>query len=187
MGLLTTFFPLEADTTAGVGPERFGLIYALWGVLIAVFQIPVTRALARVRPVTAIASGYALMAVAFVPIALRPGLWGFVAAFTCLAFASILTAPATGTLVANLAPVQARARYQSMIGFDWSLGGIIAPLAAGLLYGRVAHSLFWLAAAVLALTPAPLLPLWRRRNLRVQEAEEIAYSRVRPTEAVSTP
>jgi len=174
MGLLSTFFPLQADTTPGVGPERFGLIYALWGVLIAVFQIPVTRLVARARPITAMTCGYVLMAAAFVPIALRPGVWGFLAGVVGLAFGNILTTPSTGTLVANLAPVEARARYQSMIGFDWSLGGIVAPLAAGVVYGRIPHSLLWLGAAVLAFAPAPLLPLWRRASPRVQRAEAIA-------------
>lgn len=176
MGLLATFFPLEAATTAGVGPERFGLIYALWGVLIALFQIPVTRALRRVRPVSAIAAGYGAMALGFLPIALWPGLWGFLLAFVILAFGSILAAPSTGSLVANLAPVEARARYQSMIGFDWSLGGIVAPLAAGVAYGRIGHGLFWLGAAVLALAPAPLLPIWRRRHARVRLAERLAMA-----------
>lgn len=174
MGLLITFFPLAAATTPGVGPERFGLLFAVWGVLIAAFQIPVTRLVSRARPVNAMAWGFALMAVAFVPIALMPGVWGYLAGIVGLAFGEMLNAPPVGALVANLAPVAARARYQSLIALVWSLGGVVAPLAAGAVFGQVPHALFWLGAGVLALTPAPLLPLWRRRHERVRQAEAMA-------------
>lgn len=184
MGLLSTFFPLDAATTPGVGPERFGLIYALWGVLIAIFQVPVTRALSAARPVRVMTAGYLLMAASFVPIALWPGLWGFVAGAVGLAFSNILTAPQIGTLVANLAPVEARARYQSLIGLDWSLAGIVAPLGAGLAYGAMSRALFWLAAALFALIPAPLLPVWRARSARVRRAEDVSRPGAVPEGAV---
>ncbi len=174
MGLLITFFPLAADATPGVGPERFGLLFALWGVFIAVFQIPVTRLVGRVRPVSAMAWGFALMAAGFVPIALLPGVWGYLAGIVALAFGEMLNSPPIGALVANLAPLGARARYQSLLALVWSFGGVIAPLAAGMVYGRMSHAAFWLAAGVLALAPAPLLPLWRLRHARVRLAEEAA-------------
>jgi MFS family permease len=174
MGLLITFFPLAADTTPGVGPERFGLLFALWGVLIAVFQLPVSRLVARVRPVTTIGAGFALMALAFVPIAIWPGFWGYLAGIAALAFSETLNSPPVGTLVANMAPLAARARYQSLIGLDWSIGGVIAPLLAGLAYGTLPHLWFWLAAGVVALLPVPLFPLWRRESGRVRAAEAMA-------------
>jgi MFS family permease len=173
MGLLITFFPLAAATTPGVGPRLFGVLFAVWGALIAVFQLPVTRLLARVRPVRAITWGYAALALAFVPIALWPGLAGYSLAIVGLALGEMLTSPPTGTLVANLAPVSARARYQSTIGLVWSAGGVLGPALAGLVYGRVGHAPFWLAAAVVAAVPVPLFGLWSRRE-RVRRAESAA-------------
>jgi len=171
MGVLITFFPLTATATPGVGARTFGLLFALWGALIAVLQFPVSRLVRGLRPVHGIALGYLAMAVGFAPIALWPGVPGFALGIVCVAVSETLAAPPMGTLVANLAPVAARGRYQSTIGLVWSTGGALGPVLAGAVYGGLSHAQFWLAAGLLCALPTPLYAIWATRHTRAREAE----------------
>lgn len=176
MGLLITFFPLAAMGTPGVSTQLFGILFALWGAVIAVLQLPVTRYVQHIRPTLAIALGYAVMALAFVPIALAPGPAGFTLGIVGLAFSEILNSPPQGTLIANMAPAGARARYQSMIGLVWSTGGVVGPVVAGLVFGHIADRWFWLGAGALAFLPSPFFLLWLGRLRRVREAEDLSLA-----------
>jgi MFS family permease len=171
LGVFIAFFPLAAAATAGVGAGGFGLLFGLWGAVIAAGQLPLSAAVRHVRPVTAIALGYALVAAAFVPMAAWPGPWGYLLGVVALAAGEMFSSPPTGALVANLAPVHARARYQSSIGLVWAAGGVVGPALAGWAYGRVGMAPFWAAAAALAALPLPLFPLWLAPRPRVRRAE----------------
>ncbi|MCL6596485.1 MAG: MFS transporter [Firmicutes bacterium] len=171
LGVFIAFFPLAAAATPGVGAAGFGLLFGLWGAVIAVGQLPLSAAVGHMRPVTAIALGYALVAAAFVPMAVWPGPWGDLLGVLALAAGEMFSSPPTGALVANLAPVHARARYQSTIGLVWAAGGVVGPALAGWAYGRVGVAPFWAAAAVLAALPLPLFPLWLAPRPRVRRAE----------------
>lgn len=174
MGLLITFFPLAAMSTPGVTPQLFGLLFGLWGAVIAVLQLPVTRYARHLRPTVAIAIGYAVMGLAFVPIALLPGPLGFTLGIVGMALSEIFSSPPQGTLIANMAPPGARARYQSMIGLVWSSGGVVGPIVAGLVYGRIDARLFWLVAGAMAVSPSVGFLLWAGRMPRVRQAESLS-------------
>lgn len=182
-GLLTTFFPLAVVTTPGIGPQMYGILISGWGALVAVIQLPTTRALQHVRPLVVMASGMVITGLAFVPMVLWRTPVGFAGTIVGLAFGEVLSGPPLASLVANLAPPDARARYQSMIGLTWSVGGAVAPGLAGLVYGTLSFAYFWLAAGFTAAVPAPLLPGWAGRWRRIRQAEELAGTQTAATGA----
>jgi predicted MFS family arabinose efflux permease len=170
IGLIIAFLPLAAVATPGVGARLYGLLIAGWGAVIAVLQLPVTRLLGGVRPLHALAAGAALTGLGFVPMSLAPGPWGFAAMVFAVALGETVAGPHMSTLVANLAPVEIRARYQSMIGLNWSVSGVVGPAVGGLVYGSLSYFQFWILAGALAFLPAPLFPLMGR-VARIRQAE----------------
>ncbi|WP_241968049.1 MFS transporter [Streptomyces sp. ICBB 8177] len=116
---------------AGLTPSQYGLVVGLNGLLIVIFQIPLTR-LTRGRGRTGL----------LVAAALLLG-WGFgLTAFAASAGVYTLTvvvwtvgemlqAPTSTAVVTEMSPTRARGRYQGMYTLAWSAASFVGPLAGG--------------------------------------------------------
>ncbi|MGF1430962.1 MDR family MFS transporter [Kitasatospora sp. LaBMicrA B282] len=137
---------------AGLSTTQYGLVVSVNGLLIVLLQIPVTRLLqGRDRG----------------PLLLVAGLltgWGFglttLAGSSALAYAGtvviwtvgeIVQAPTCNGMVAELAPADARGRYQGVYSLAWSAASFLGPAVGGLLLEHPGHGTLWYVCAVLGM------------------------------------
>ncbi|MQM27740.1 MFS transporter [Glycomyces albidus] len=147
--------PVFLTRDVGLPDALAGAVFAANTALVAVFGVPVARAMARARRARGAALGTAVFAFSFAAFAFLPALGGGAAAV--LAIAVVYTA---GELI-HSAPAQSlsvhaardhiRGRYLSVYQLSWSLCRTVAPMVLGLLLDAGTWQLWAvLAAAVLA-------------------------------------
>lgn len=133
----------------GLSARQFGLVAAVNGVVIVLLQMPMTRAL-RGR------SNAALLGVGSLVLAWGIGLTVFATSVAVYALTvviwtlgEIVHAPASMSVVAELAPANARGRYQGMFTLAWSAAAFAGPLVGGLTLQYLGRNTVWLGCAVL--------------------------------------
>lgn len=168
---------LPLDMAAkGIGPATFGALVSINGLLIAVLQ-PLAgpwlagRERGRVLAMAAlvIGAGFGMHAFAHAPS-------GFAVAIAVWTIGEIGNFPVASALVAELAPVHLRGRYQGAYAMTLSVAAFVAPLVGPALLERLGNSAFWAACfAVGAATAGGHLHAAgpRRRHLASLRAAEL--------------
>jgi MFS family permease len=87
------------------------------------------------------------------------------------------TAGFTAALVADLAPAQARGRYQAMFGWGWSAASLTGPTVGTFVYGTLGPAATWLGClAIGALCGVGALALASRVARRRAAALHLALA-----------
>ncbi|MFC3494618.1 MFS transporter [Glycomyces rhizosphaerae] len=155
--------PVFLTRDVGIPDALAGIVFALNTALIAVFGVPVSRAMHRARRARGAALGTVVFALAFAAFGFLPALGsGLVAAAAVVAITVVYTA---GELI-HSAPAQSlsvqaardhiRGRYLSVYQLSWSLCRTVAPLALGLLLDTGTWQL-WTVLALSVLTGGLIL------------------------------
>jgi MFS family permease len=157
----------------GLSPRAFGLVMSLNGVLIVALQPFAIRWLGRFGRLSVLAAGFALIGVGFGLTGFAHSAWGYAVTVVVWTLGEIATAGVAGSLVADLAPPEARGRYAAVWGSSFGVATLIAPLLGSWTYQFVSPAAVWTgclvgglvsAAGALALRPAvrrrlgPLVP-----------------------------
>ncbi len=147
-----------AVTADGLGPAAFGIIYAVNPVVVVVSQVFVVRVIDRIAGIRLLVVSNVLMGIGFgltvfassVPIyALTVVVWTLgEVAFNAVGLA----------LVAEIAPVQMRGRYNGVFGMSYGAAALVAPLAGTWLFAR-SEALLWSACLAACLVCALVLGL----------------------------
>lgn len=111
----------------GLQPSTFGAILGVNGVLIVLIQPWVAPWVGRRDPVRVQSFAFALQGVGFALHGLGLGVPGHVVAVVVWTAGEILAAPVTSAVVARLAPVRLRGRYQGLLGTTFGLAGMLGP------------------------------------------------------------
>lgn len=150
--------------THGVPDRGFGYLLSLNAALVVLFQFPITRRIAKYRPLRLMAAGSLLYAIGF-------GMYGFVstyalfiAAMLIITVGEMLTAPTGQALVARFAPEDMRGRYMAVYGFSWVIPFTVGPLLAGLVMDNADPRWVWYAAGLIGLAAAGAFALLQRRT-----------------------
>ncbi len=150
----------------GVPDRGFGYLLSLNAAIVVLFQFPVTRQIAKYRPLRLMAAGSLLYAIGF-------GMYGFVstyalfiAAMLIITVGEMLTAPTGQALVARFAPEDMRGRYMAVFGFSWVIPFTVGPLLAGLVMDNADPRWVWYAAGLIGLAAAGAFALLQRRAAR---------------------
>ncbi|GAA2310625.1 MFS transporter [Glycomyces scopariae] len=147
--------PVFLTRDVGLPDALAGAVFAVNTALVAVFGVPVARAMARARRARGAALGTAVFAASFAAFALLPALGGgavavLIVAIVYTAGELIHSAPAQ-SLSVQAARDHLRGRYLSVYQLSWSLCRTVAPMLLGLLLDAGTWQLWAaLAAAVLA-------------------------------------
>jgi MFS family permease len=144
---LFIIFPVDAKERLGLGPGTWAIILALNGLLILTGQGIVSRAVRRLNRPTAVAGGVLLWAAGFAILALPIPLPVLVVAMVVLTIGEMVVLPLQPAVVADLAPPEARARYQGVLSFGGAIGNAIAPLVAGMAVAAISGA-WWAILAV---------------------------------------
>jgi MFS family permease len=169
-------FPLHIHQ-AGHRPSVFGLLQAMNGIVIVLFELPVIAWTQRHGRLTMVALGELLIGLAFFSLLIAESIPALVAMVAVWTLGEMIESPVAGAVAADRAPSHARGRYQAaygaMFGLAWMLGPIVGTavfsrsqdalwIGCGI-FGVIAASLAWSAsrhpartvAAPAATAPAP--------------------------------
>ena len=135
--------PLTVTQSAGYPAVVFGLLAAVNGILIALFEISITAWLRRFRRLRVAALGAFLVASGFGAIGLVMHWAWFLLAVVVFTAGEILSMPQAMAFVADWAPPEARGRYMSLYQATWSVGFAVNPAIALPLHAALGERAFW--------------------------------------------
>jgi MFS family permease len=169
--------PLDMNAH-GVGPGTFAALLSVNGLGVVVLQPLLGPALARRDGARLLAASALLIGTGFGVNALAgwlPPLPVYLAGVALWTLGEVVGFPAGAAIVANLAPMELRGRYQGIFAMSWGIAFMIAPILGGEVLTRLGGRALWviclgIGAAVAAghvLAAGP-----RRRRLAALAASE---------------
>ncbi len=141
-------------------PEQiFGTLIGWNGMMVLLFELPITRITQRFNPRRVMCLGYALIGIGFASNILNFGFAGLFAGMTLFTLGEMLSMPMISTWVTHLAPESMRGRYIGALGTAWAGAGMFGP-ALGLQIHGYSPALLWLGCGALGCFSALILARW---------------------------
>jgi len=140
-------------TMLGLSDATYGLLLSLNGLLVVLFELPLTIHSRRFPSRAVMAIGYLLMGAGIAMIAVLHSLPALVSAMMVFTTGEMLYAPVAGAYVASLAPARMRGRYMGTWGLSNSLSLAVAP-SLGMLVLAKNPAALWLGCGALAIMAA---------------------------------
>jgi len=148
----------------GLPASSIGIVLTVSALTLVVGQpLLRTRRLRDADHFHAMALGYVLLAAGLLANGYVTDLPAFMGAAVIWSLGDLLLIGRAYTIVAALAPRDARGRYLAIYGISWGIAGAIAPLAGTQLLGAGGPSGLWTTCALAAITLAAVQPMTRRR------------------------
>ncbi len=151
----------------GVNEQGFSYILALNAAMVVLFQFPITRRIARYRPLMVMTVGTLLYAVGFAMYGFVSLFFFFLLAMVIITIGEMLVSPVGQAIVTQFAPEDMRGRYMAVFGFSWVIPFAIGPLLAGLVLDNLNPNWLWYAAGIAGhRSGAGVLPAGAARRAR---------------------
>ena len=157
----TSSFGLEV-TGRGFSGSVYGALISLNGLLVVLFELPMTSFTRRFPSRRVIALGYLLIGVGFSLNAFSSTIPAFAFAMAIFTLGEIIAMPVSTAYIADLAPAHLRGRYMGSFAFAWSIALMIGPPAGMALFG-VSPFALWMACGALGLISAAITLIKLRR------------------------
>jgi MFS family permease len=135
----------------GFGPETYGRVIAVNGVLIVALQPFASRLLGRFDSARVLAAGSALVGLGYGGYALCTTAWQWAAATAVWSLGEICVLPLAATVVAALSPPDLRGRYQGLYGLTWGTAMFASPALGAAVLGRLGPGPLWAACLAISL------------------------------------
>jgi MFS family permease len=133
---------------AGLSSSQYGLVLGLNGILIVLFEIPLTAWTRRYSPLKMIGLGNAMIAISVLFIAFNPTMPNYFLGMMVFTFGEMISLPVGMAYVSKLAPDHQRGRFMGMNGISWSTAFMLGP-SMGMVLCPIFPSGFWIACACL--------------------------------------
>jgi MFS family permease len=156
LGLPLTLLKRELPTAS------IGFVLATSAVTLVVGQ-PLLRTLRKIDDFRIMSIGYLLLAVGLLANGFATTLPLFLAAAVVWSVGDLLLLGRAYTIVAAIAPEDARGRYLAAYGISWGIAGAIAPVAGSQLLAHLGPTGLWTTCAITSVVLAGLQPLLQRR------------------------
>jgi MFS family permease len=166
-------FAVYLEKVHSIGSESYGLMLAVAGLEVVVFQIWISRIIRRYPPFLMMTLGAFFFTVGFTMIGFVRGFWFFLLAVIVITVGEMVCFPTNNALAINFAPAEMRGRYMAIYDLGWTLPATFGPAAAGLILDHYNPDLLWyLGGALCALSAAGFygLHLWLGRQKRFASA-----------------
>ncbi len=137
-------------------PQVFGLILGWNGVMVVLFELPLTRWTQRFASRRVIMIGYFLLGVGLAMNAIAGGLWVLMIGMTVFTIGEMLSQPMRSAYVAELAPVAMRGRYMGALAMAGTFAQVIGPHVSLPLHAW-SPKLLWVGCGVLGMLAAIVL------------------------------
>ena len=146
-------FSVYVVDMVGLSEQQLGLLYTLNGMIVVVFQVPMTRFLSKWRFTNQLAAGAFVYTLAYGFVGFCDRFELFVIAIALMTAAEIIMSPPALALTARLAPDGKMGRYMGIFGFFVTSGWSLGPLYGGIILDVFGHHhpLAWSLIASLAL------------------------------------
>lgn len=160
---------------SGLSPAVYGALAAVNAVLVVALQPFVTARLSGLPQLPVQAAGSALIAAGVALTGLADSATGYVVSVVVWSLGEVVVAGIAASLVADLAPADARGRYQGAFSWTWGLARFSALTLGVTLYTGVgAATLWWGALAAGLLAAAATLGLRGRIAARTALGHDLA-------------
>lgn len=153
----------------GMGPNVFGSVIAVNGVMIVCCQIHATALITRLDRGRVLAGSALLTALGFAYTALAATPWEFRVAIMIWTAGEIMQAPLWNTIVTDLAPTAFRARYLGVFSMTFATGHVVGAPVGGWMLQQWGGTTVWLSCAGAALA-ASMVFAFIARSVRVRAA-----------------
>jgi MFS family permease len=128
-----TLFSVYSSAYVGLDKFWIGVLFALSGSMVALFQYYISTRVSRHRMTAALAFSAVVFALGFGILSLSTAFFMPFMAMAVITFAEMVWAPASSTLQANMSPESMRGRYFGFNGLTGNVGWAIGPLFGGVL------------------------------------------------------
>jgi MFS family permease len=137
----------------GFSPAIFGSLLSINGLVVVLFELPLTGFTRRVPAAPVLALSMALIGVGFALTGAATSVAALAVTVVVWSLGEIVGAPVASAYVADVAPEHLRGRYQGAWGFSSALGLVIAPALGTAVYGASPAAL-WVGCAAAGLLSA---------------------------------
>jgi MFS family permease len=117
----------------GMNTLEVGGIFAVSGIMVALFQFPITMVIGRYRMTSMLALAALVFAFGFALVAVSSTLAMMYICMIIITIAEMIWVPSDSTLKANLAPMDRRGQYFGFAGLVSASGYALGPLIGGVL------------------------------------------------------
>lgn len=149
-------FSLYSVDYMGISKTQLGIIYGINGLIVVLFQIPITRLLRSTRLTIQLTLGAVIYALGFLWVGLAASFVGFIIAIIIITIGENFVSPPALAITANLAPKGRTGRYMGIYGLAVTMGWSMGPLLGGMLleYSNPDFIYAWGIVAALAMIAA---------------------------------
>ena len=140
-------------TSLGFSAATYGAIISLNGVLVVLFELPLTTITRRFPARRVMAWGYTLVGIGFAFLAFAHSIATLMLAMTIFTLGEMIAIPVSSAYVADLTPPHLRGRYMGVSGLTWSFGLIFGP-GLGMALFSYSPMALWLGCGSLGLLAA---------------------------------
>ncbi len=155
---------------SGFSEATYGVIISLNGVLVVLFELPLTKFTRRHRPQGMMALGFALLGVGFAINLVAHTLVSYLLVMTVFSLGEMVSMPLALAGTAELAPPHLRGRYLGLYGLTWALALVCGP-SLGMWAYTWHPNLLWLMCLALGLLAAGIISVRRGECSRGREPE----------------
>lgn len=165
MGQMGSTLSISTVDRIGFSTAQYGFLLTLNGLIVILFQYPVTRALNRLAKRGALVLGSLLYGLGYLSMGWITGYQWALGAMAVVTAGEIIHTPITLTVIGELSPQGQRGRYMGFFGLSETMGIAIAPLLGGMLLDAFPLDLshVWAPLASIAFVAAIGYYWWARR------------------------
>ncbi len=172
---MSSTFALHIQS-CGFSSKVYGFIVAFNGLLIVLFELPLTQYTRRWPAPLVIAAGYVLIGGGFAAIGWARTIPAFAVVVVVFTLGEMISMPVSSAYIAETVPGIMRGRYMGMYGLVWAVGLTFGPSTGVRLHGE-SPLLLWGGCGVLGLLAAVVVLRTRAPEPRRLTADEVTIQR----------
>jgi MFS family permease len=165
MGQLASTLSIFAVDRVGFSTAQYGLLLTLNGLIVILFQYPMTLFLRRLAKFRALILGSLLYAFGYLSFGWITQFGWALGAMAVITTGEIMNSPVALSVIGELSPQDQRGRYMGFFGLSETIGIAMGPLLGGILLDAFPSDLrlVWAPIASIALIAAVGYYWWARR------------------------
>ncbi|HUG34383.1 MAG TPA: MFS transporter [Anaerolineales bacterium] len=141
--------PVYLREVHNIDTRLYGIMLAISGFEVVLFQIWVSRLARKYPPFLMMALSALIFMIGFTMIGLVQGIALFILAVTIATVGEMIMFPVNKALAATFSPIAMRGRYMAVYDLGWTIPATIGPAAAGLILDNHNPDSLWYIGGVL--------------------------------------